>query len=256
MNKNYSPVVFMYHGVIAENAHIPEGREPGADLYDIQVKAFEEQLKCLSQKGYRATVIEETIEHPEKNITLTFDDGELNNFTCAFPILKQSGFPAYFFVTINRIGKKGYMGWEELKELRDSGMIIGSHGVNHLILTELTDKRIEEELVTSKDVLEQHLKVNVDYFSVPRGFYNERVQQLALKSGYNKILVSTPPKEPSSFCIGRLAVKSNWNISRFSQATSGETPVEEKITHSLKSVMKNMLGTKVYDHFRTRLLRK
>src|SRR3989338_3819565 len=124
------------------------------------------------------------------------------------------------------------MDWEELKELRDAGMLIGSHGKSHVILTELKDKKIEEELSVSKDVLEQHLKVNVDCFSVPRGFYNIRVIEIAKKVGYRRIFISTPNDYYPEICIRRIAVKSDLSLNRFKAALKGQVTVNETMGNS------------------------
>ena len=239
MTKSF-PIVLMYHGVVAESSDIPPDREEGAGLYDLLAQRFSEQMEFLNQQNVE----------PGK-ILITFDDGERNNIKRAFPILRQFGFSAYFFVTVNRIGKKGYMNWEELKELRDANMVIGSHGVNHVIMTGLKDKDIERELFQSKEVLERNLKVNVEDFSVSRGFYNEKILNTAQEVGYKQVFVSERNDQLSQQnVIGRVAVKAEWSLKRFEQAIRGEVPLEEAGVNVVNSLVKKSLGNTGYDKFR------
>ena len=75
----------------------------------------------------------------------------MNNCTVALPLLKEFGFTGHFFLIAKRIGKDGYMGWEQIRRLNAEGMIIGSHGFSHEILTNLLDTQIQEELSASKN---------------------------------------------------------------------------------------------------------
>ncbi len=260
MAQKSTPTVLMYHGIITSPDSIPQNREVGAQLYDVRLKDFREQMNFLKNGGYRVTTFENKSEgasqKPEKKVVLTFDDGEANNFHNAFPVLREFKFPAYFFVTVKRVGTKGYMNWEELKELRDNGIIIGSHGLNHDILINLRDSLLLTELTLSKETLESHLKINVDSFSVPRGFYNEKVLHMALNAGYRNIFVSAAPAFEEPECIGRVAVKSNWSLGRLNQALSHRTPLVEKAGDALKNLAKKILGGEIYNNFRTTLLRK
>lgn len=254
------PIVITYHGIISSARNRPENREAGAELYDVTQENFEEQIEYLMGHGYLVTGFEEgnfSRVSPKPPVILTFDDGEHNNFQNAFPVLRRLHFLAHFFVTINRIGKKGYMGWEELKELRDADMVIGSHGLNHAILTNLKDRELERELADSKEILERNLKISIDYFSVPRGFFNKKILDVAKKAGYKKILVSNfrSSSNDNHYCVRRIAVKYNWSLLRFEQALLGQIPLSELLSASLKSVTKKILGASGYDRVRGSLLR-
>lgn len=246
-------ITLMYHGIISGNAQVPPDREPGAELYDVVVEDFREQMEYLKNYNYLVTTFDNSgkLNDPSKNVIITFDDGEMNNFKSALPVLKEFGYPAYFFVTVKRIGRPGYMGWEELKRLRDMGMVIGSHGLNHEILIDLNDKKLEQELAESKAILEQHLKINIEDFSVPRGFYNERILEKARQAGYRNIFVSGKAKGQA---ISRVAVKGNWTVRRFDQALRGRVPVGEGVFNLAKGTVKRLLASGGYDRVRGGLL--
>ena len=114
------PITLLYHGVISAGSQIPDHREPGADLYDVPLNSFRTQMEYLYQNNFNVSAF--SLEPKKQKITITFDDGELNNFTQALPVLREFQFPAYFFVTVNRIGKNGYMRWDHLRQLSQWGI--------------------------------------------------------------------------------------------------------------------------------------
>jgi peptidoglycan/xylan/chitin deacetylase (PgdA/CDA1 family) len=245
------PIVFMYHGIIKEDAEIPPHREAGADIYDLSLKKFYEQMEYLKRQN--CPVVPYT---PKKvpAVILTFDDGEMNNSDEAWPVLKMCRFPAYFFITVNRVGHMGYMGWKEIKALSDAGMIIGSHGMNHEILTNLNADDLKKELLDSKVVLEQNLRKPVKDFSVPRGFYNEAILKTAKEVGYENVFVSDE-KPRSPLAIGRIAVQGWWPLKRFQMALEGQKPWDEEIVDFFKENTKRLLGGRGYNSLRSFLLK-
>ena len=148
----------------------------------------------------------------------------------------------------------GYMGWKELKELSQAGMIIGSHGMNHEILTGLSRENLKKELLDSRLALEQGLQKKVRDFSVPRGFYTETILNIAKDSGYEHVFVSDEdPRSP--LCIGRIAIQEYWALWRFQMALEGKKPVDEAILYFCKNNMKRVLGGRWYSGLRSALLR-
>lgn len=232
------PIVLMYHGIIKSENDIPPEREVGAELYDVKYSEFCQQMEMI--KG--------------KEVLVTFDDGEENNFRHAFPVLKQLGIRAYFLVAVNLVGTKGYMDWEQLCELRDADMVVGSHGLNHRILTGLKKNEIEKELMESKDVLEHHLTINVKALSIPRGFWNKEIMAVAEEAGYEKVFVSGSYPD-SKGGIARIPVRPTWDKKRFEMALKGEVPFNEKVTGGCKSLTKQILGSQGYDKLRGWLIR-
>ncbi len=256
-HSNLSPIVLMYHAIIGKSSQIPTDREEGANLYDLNAKNFHEQMEYLKKNDFFVTNFE-NLRPKNKNakrpIIITFDDGELNNFEEAFPVLQKFNFPAYFFVTNNRIGHPAYMNYDQLKELIKNRMIVGSHSLDHIILTELKFEELCRELGESKKDLEKKLNTQVNTFSVPHGFYDRLVIQTARKVGFKYIFVSTRNPWGGSDCIPRIAIKNNWDLKRFSQALEGKTPFAESVTSGIRENFKAVLGTQNYNRLRKMIL--
>ncbi len=258
MKKRPQPIIaLMYHGTPENPSEIPENREPGARLYDVPAENFQQQMGLIKKKKYHVTVGVSPAEDTQaQQVILTFDDGEMNNFTQAYPILKQHQFPALFFVTVNRIGQKGYMDWPQLKELIRGGMTIGSHGLNHEILLNRSEEELQREFMESKEILEESLGVKVAYFSAPRGFFNRQIVDMAREIGYSHIFVSQNGFLPYKNCIGRMPVKGSWSLRRFEEALLGHQPLGDVCGKTMKGLAKKVLGPRAYDGLREHLLGK
>jgi len=135
---------------------------------------FREQMELL-RDNYNVISLRELIKcirrrkKMNKSVVITFDDGFKDNYTVAYPILYRHDLPATFFITTGFIGKKGYMDWRDLKELKESGFEIGSHTVTHPRLSKLPRSKIDEELKISKEVLKTKLDEEIDLFAAPYG---------------------------------------------------------------------------------------
>ena len=154
---------------------------------------FEAQMKYLSENGYHTISPDElydslagTGELPENPVLITFDDGYVDNYTNAYPILKKYGFKATIFVITSFLGKdKNYMTWDQARELDANGISIESHTVDHKSMTDLTDEQLRMELVESKKKAEKELGHPVEYMAYPTGTYNLHIAEMVKEAGYN-----------------------------------------------------------------------
>ncbi len=121
----------------------------------------------------------------ERKTAITFDDGSLDNYRDAFPILKEFGFAASFFVTTEDMGKDGFMTWEMLREMAAvPGIEIGSHALEHKPLSDIPEKEAWTSLVASKKILEEKLGREIRAISYPCGSFNEQIIEMARGAGY------------------------------------------------------------------------
>ena len=124
---------------------------------------------------------------------VTFDDGHLTNYEVALPLLQNYGLTARFFITVGWTGQKpGYMGWEDLRKLHNSGQKIGAHGWSHALLTRCSPSALEMELTRPRLILEDKLGVSITTMSFPGGRYNKRVIAACAAAGYKQVYTSEP----------------------------------------------------------------
>ena len=132
----------------------------------------------------------------KKSIVITFDDGFADNYDNAYPVLKEYGFPATIFSVSRFVGRtnewmqdEGFprrklLGWRELKEMSDNGIIIGSHTTTHSLLTEIEPESARQEIMNSKYELEDSLEKPVHFFAYPYGGLNEQIGKFVKEAGY------------------------------------------------------------------------
>lgn len=84
------------------------------------------------------------------------------------------------------------MSLAELAALPPNLVTLGSHSVDHLHLSRLTDEAIEDQLARSRATLEGALGRPVDLLSLPYGDYDKRVVELAVRVGYRFVFSDRP----------------------------------------------------------------
>jgi peptidoglycan/xylan/chitin deacetylase (PgdA/CDA1 family) len=161
---------------------------------------FEEQMRYLKENAYRVISLSEFQEFityrrsiPVKSVIITLDDGYSSIYEIAYPILKKYGFTATLFIYTDFIGNsKSAMTWDELKQMKADGFEVGSHSLSHCDLTRKREgesdraffERVREELVVSKQIIDQKLGQNTTYLAFPYGAYDPAVLALSQEAGY------------------------------------------------------------------------
>lgn len=163
--------------------------------FTVSPEGFEAHLKYFQENGYQAVSIYDLLDYfdtgrplPPKAIAITFDDATAGHYNFAFPLLKKYGMIATFFITTNPVGKVGMLTWNQIKEMSDSGMFIGSHSLSHANLAAIGDEQLRRELIDSKKILEEKIGKEVDLLAYPGGNYNANVIDLVKEAGYQAAL--------------------------------------------------------------------
>ncbi len=135
-------------------------------------------LETCSRNGWMEALL-------DRQVAITFDDGYVDNYQHAFPILRENGLKAAFFVTPEEIGKDGFMSWDMLREMAAvPGIEIGSHSLEHKALTDLPETEAWISLVASKKTLEDKLGREVRGISYPCGSFSKKIIEMARGAGY------------------------------------------------------------------------
>src|SRR3954454_3314745 len=127
-------LIFCYHRLVDKI------RYPGTE---ITPAAFEAEMKELKDKGITVISMQDLLawKRGEKNIpprsaVITFDDGWKSQYEVAWPIMKKYGYPFTMFIYTEGV-RGGALGggeaitWEQLAEMRDSGVDIEAHSATH-----------------------------------------------------------------------------------------------------------------------------
>lgn len=181
--------ILMYHYVSVP----PED----ADIYRIDLSVspdnFRQQMAFLAENGYTpidfydlSLAILNKIELPDKPVIITLDDGYLDNYENAFPILQEFGFTATFFVITDYVDQNhpAYATWPMLKEMAAAGMRIESHSRNHPDMSGRERDFLIWQLRGSQETLAHHLGYTPRYFCYPAGRYDENTIAILDELGY------------------------------------------------------------------------
>jgi peptidoglycan/xylan/chitin deacetylase (PgdA/CDA1 family) len=167
-------------------------------------KRFRRQLIFLKQKGFVFYTASEIIKHfqshgefPKRGIALTFDDGWKDNYTNAFPVLRDLGITATIFIIPTAIGQMSttattpasnrpyaHLTREEILEMNAAGIEFGSHTMNHRHLNEISEAEVKSEIVEAKQALEALLQKTCWTMAYPAGFVSETAQQAVKDAGH------------------------------------------------------------------------
>jgi peptidoglycan/xylan/chitin deacetylase (PgdA/CDA1 family) len=137
----------------------------------------------------------------DREVSITFDDGFESVYDHAFPALQRNGLTATVFVVAGTLSARGRpVDWldrppatgppatltrDQLLEMREAGIGVGSHGFAHADLTVLGDAEAERDLRESRELLEDLLREPVPFVAYPRGRHDRRVRDAARRAGYS-----------------------------------------------------------------------
>ncbi|MHB8139319.1 MAG: polysaccharide deacetylase family protein [Smithellaceae bacterium] len=202
--------ILMYHSI----SDVKESSHP---YYHVNTSpaVFEAHMRYLSENNYAVINLRDTRDnfdanHSAKQVVITFDDGFLDFYTSAYPILKKFGFTATVFLPTafiqnNRTSFKDNpcMTWNEVRQLLKEGISFGSHTVSHPQLTDLSETEIKHEIKASREIIEEETGTKVDSFSYPFAFPQDNRDFIAR---YKEILLEHGYRTAVTTVIGRAAI--------------------------------------------------
>src|SRR5258708_4666647 len=234
--------------------------EPGYGRYILSETTFRSQMEWLRQNGWQGLSVSEALTFPDgKSVTITFDDGCETDLTAAAPILKENGCHATFYATVGFLDRPGYMSAAQLRQLSSLGFEIGCHSMTHAYLNDLEPAELRHERLDARSKLEDVTGKKVEHISCPGGRYNERTIDVAKQAGYRSLATSRARTNfPSTdlFSLGRVAIMRDTGESTLSRICAGTGLLKAQLSESARVAARNVMGNRLYDRFRTILLRQ
>lgn len=226
--------ILMYHSVNARHA------------YSVDPRMFDRQLNYLARNFSVYTIGElATLEaqRVEAAAVVTFDDGYLDNYEIALPILKNYGIRATFFIcpayasgtvditrSFRNYRELRPMAWQHIGKLLACGMEIGAHSLTHRKLSGLDRQAKIDEICTCKHVLRTRLGTDIQSFAYPFGYpwtFDSECEEL-VRSEYEFCCTTrwglNDPFSPSSahrFRLRRIRVDAEDTLGDFASKLNG-----------------------------------
>src|SRR2546423_6600788 len=236
VDQTAQPIILCYHRLVDKI------RYPGTE---ITPAAFEAEMKQLKDAGITVISMQDLLawKRGDKNIpprcaVISFDDGWKSQYEVAWPIMKKFGYTFTMFIYTEGVAGGSLGGgqaitWEQLADMRDNGIDIQAHTATHQDLREghtimvmepggkrtkkkLTgaeyEQRVQNEIVGSKQLLEQRLGIKINCFAVPFGTYNDHVKEIARNADYEAMFTvygQPYPYNSANNALGRYAIEAN-----------------------------------------------
>jgi peptidoglycan/xylan/chitin deacetylase (PgdA/CDA1 family) len=106
------------------------------------------------------------------------------------------------------LGRPGFLVEDDARELREAGMSVGSHGMDHVRWRKLDPATIDREIVEAKQILEDALQAPVDAAACPFGSYDRRTLRALRAAEFTCVYTSDGGRADSSdWLIARNSVR-------------------------------------------------
>ncbi len=189
----------------------------------IPARVFDQQMKYLKDNGYRVISMDEFLDFlyyrsavPKRSVVITIDGGHRSAYDIAFPILEKYGLRAAFFVYTDSIGAdETSMTWDQLKQLKADGFVVGSFAFSNNDLEvkkenegdQAYTERIKRELLLSRQIIDEKLSQDTPYLAFASGEYSQNLLNLCDQAGYRMAFTMQPGSNP--FFSDPLSLKRN-----------------------------------------------
>jgi peptidoglycan/xylan/chitin deacetylase (PgdA/CDA1 family) len=223
--------VLMYHQVDTKSVE-------AVAKYVVAPRAFGAQMRWLSVTGHTAVGMDALVANrtrgvplPARPVVITLDDGFEACIEHAVPVLQSFGFTAIFYLVASGLTglpsrwllrERGVefplMSRESARQLVQGGFQVGAHTITHPRLTELSPDDCREELVRSRQILEDQLGTPVEHFAYPFGVYDEAVRAATIEAGYRSacsVRIGVSGADDDLFALHRVPVSGKDTIVDF-----------------------------------------
>ena len=230
--------ILMYHGI-----RLIEGESHPYYETRTEPKVFAAHMRYLLERGYRAVDMEQAAEllamraDTSRIVAITFDDGFLDFYSAAFTVLLECGFsatvyvvPAFIQDSAHAASEHSYMSWEEIREVQEYGIRIGSHTMHHAELVTLPSNKIERELADSRDAIIDALGGTVPSFCYPYAFpehnhsYIRDVVACLKNLGYRNAvttIIGSATEYTDPYLLPRIPINTHDDLELFDAKLSG-----------------------------------
>lgn len=194
--KSASIPILTYHSI-----DVPPPRDKPFRSLHVHPARFRSQMQALKYLGYQGLSMRDALPYLEgkkqgKVAVITFDDGFLNVYENAMPVLNELGFTATNYFVANQIGGRNEwdmqhnaveipcMSAEQLRDWAANGHEVGAHTLDHIYLPGADAIEAERQIAESKTVIEAVLGEEITNFCYPYGGETQAVRAMVKRAGF------------------------------------------------------------------------
>lgn len=185
---------------------------------------FKVQMEALRDWGYTPIPVSLLVQAitsgaalPPRPIVITFDDGDQNVYTNAFPVMRALGFPAVIFVISSAVNGQDHLTSDEILEMVAAGWEVGDHSLTHLNLAD-NHGQVWVEASQSRLDLQASLGIPINTFAYPYGAADTFVMEKVSRYGYRAAFglgTSSAQGPDNLFYLSRIEVRYGTTLDQF-----------------------------------------
>ena len=180
--------VLMYHHIQTNEL----AKDGGYSGLNVSPEEFRKQMEYLKTRGYNFILVDDIASYfnsgtaiPPKSVAITLDDAYEDNYTNAYPILKELGLKATIFTPSGLVNNPNYLNWEQIKEMNNSGVVrFANHTWSHHGSSGNTEVQ-DFEIKTADIQLTEHGLNTGKIFAYPYGNPSISAEAILQKYGYS-----------------------------------------------------------------------
>lgn len=209
-----SAVFVMYHRFGEDN--IP--------ATNIRIDQFEAHLEELATGGYTVLPVPDIIAAlragealPDKAVGITIDDAYASVYAEAWPRLRAAGLPFTLFVSTDPVdrGGRGYMTWDQVREMAAAGVTIGHHGAAHAHMAYADAETNAADIAKATQRFVEELGRRPDLFAYPYGEYSRELRDAVAARGFTAAFgqhSGVAWRNGDMFALPRFALNERWGV--------------------------------------------
>lgn len=189
--KNKNTVIFMYHAftnnpaVLAANPNLYTSPwKLRCDIREMRALGY----TCISLEDY----FNGKAEKGKKYFIITIDDGYLDNYQLAYPVLVEEKAPASIFTVVREMERETptFFNARQAQEMEASGYIkVYAHNIDHIDCTTVDAHELSKELKRAHTALNSLLDQKTLFFAYPYGAHNSSTYINVRSNGFRLQLV-------------------------------------------------------------------
>lgn len=193
-----SQAALAQHAVITIYHHVSDSTPRSTSLTPEELRI---QMEYLRDNGFEVWALDRTIEAlqnrapmPERVAVITFDDAYISIYEAGFPMMQEFGFPMTLFVSTQPIddNQRGYMNWDQIREMSEAGVIIANHMVHHPHMIDALPGesnaqrlvRLREELLLAQQRIREETGQDHKIMAYPYGEFDDEITAMIEELGF------------------------------------------------------------------------